>query len=147
MNLLENLKLQLNACGLKATPQRLVILETLNQMQNHPTAELLYEQVKPKHPGMSLATVYKNLETLVATGMVQKVSTRETHMRYDGNVQPHHHVFCTNTQEIIDFSDPELEKLLKEYFDRKDVRNLDIKEIRVNVRAEKRNPEAESGIE
>ena len=90
---------------LKATHQRIVILEAIIDCMTHPTADLIYEKLKPGNPSISLATVYKTLETFVQAGLISKVSTTEGMMRYDANLSNHGHIYCHNTDEIIDYYD------------------------------------------
>ena len=56
--------------GLKATQQRIVILKTLVNSGIHPTIDWLYESINEEHPAISLATVYKTMETLVEAAIV-----------------------------------------------------------------------------
>ena len=55
----------LRDAGLRVTPQRLVIYETLVKDKHHPTAQLLFERLQPTLPSLSQATVYNTLETMV----------------------------------------------------------------------------------
>ncbi len=48
--------------GFKVTPQRIAIYDALRGHHNHPTAEMIYHSLRPTHPSMSLATVYKTME-------------------------------------------------------------------------------------
>ena len=50
------------AKGLRVTPQRIAIYDALRGHHNHPTAEMIYHSLRPTHPSMSLATVYKTME-------------------------------------------------------------------------------------
>ena len=67
----------LKTCGLKATPQRLCILKVLDRHE-HPSIEALYEGIKEDYPSISLATVYKNLNTLLDEGVVVEVNAPNT---------------------------------------------------------------------
>ena len=68
---------------------------------------------------ISLGTVYKTLETFVENQLAKKVMTDDGYMRYDGMTATHHHIYCTNTQEIMDYEDAELLTLIKNYFAQK----------------------------
>ena len=59
--------------GLSLTSQRRVILEALLKRKDHPTADQVYELVRDRLPGLSRATVYRALETLVQAGAARKV--------------------------------------------------------------------------
>lgn len=140
------LKKMLNAAALKATPQRILILEALYHLKNHPTAEGVYEKIHRDHPSISLATVYKTLDSLVQANLVVKVFSDEGNYRFDCNTDYHNHIYCSNTQEIIDYEDPDLQKLLEEYFWKKEVTNLKIKDIRLQIHAEKIDPDKDITI-
>ena len=60
--------------GLKYSRQREAILAYLHSTKEHPTAEVIYEQVRKEYPRISLATVYRNLNLLVSCGKVIKVN-------------------------------------------------------------------------
>ena len=140
------LKDALSGAGLKATHQRLVIYQCLMAAKNHPTAEDIFDQIKPDYPSISLGTVYKTLETLVESQLVQKVPVSENKMRYDARMDTHSHIYCTNTGEIIDFQDQELESLIRDYFSKKNIRNLSIQDFNLQIRGQKANPEQDISI-
>lgn len=146
-NRLNSLKEALSHAGLKATQQRLVIYQCLMFSKNHPTAEDIFEQIRPENPSISLGTVYKTLETLVESKLVQKVPVSENKMRYDARMEAHSHIYCTNTGEIIDFQDHELEALLRAYFAGKNIKNLTIENFNLQIRASKSKPDQDITIE
>ncbi len=137
---MNNIKDELREAGVKATHQRLVIMKAVNGMKNHPTAEQIYNAIKMENPSISLATVYKTLETFVNNGLLSKVSTREGQMRYDPRTDNHGHIYCANTKELFDFYDEELNTLLVDFFKKKRVNNLRIKNITVRINGEKLDP-------
>ena len=93
MSLLED-KLRLK--NLKITPQRLEILRAVQQHQcDHPSAELIYQAVKKRYPAVSLATVYKTLETLVQIGEIRVAIVSDGKTRYDTRMDRHHHFLCS----------------------------------------------------
>ena len=53
-------------------------------------------------PAISLATVYKNLETLVGCGMALKLTWSDGSSRYDGRTDPHHHARCDRCGVVMD---------------------------------------------
>jgi len=124
---------------LKATPQRVVIYEALVNMNNHPTAEMIYEHIHPNNPSISLATVYKTLDTFVESKLADKVLSDHGVSRYDGYTDTHNHLYCTNTDELIDYEDEELIKMLESYFEKKNITNFKIQDIRLQVLGEKIN--------
>lgn len=142
----QDIKDKLSAAGLKITQQRIVIYDALMQIPNHPSAEKIFEKVQFNNPSISLATVYKTLDTLVGAGLVSKVPTDGGNMRYDANLDYHNHIYCTNTKEIIDYHNDELNALLENFFKKKQVRNMQIKDIRLQINAEKIDPDRDVEI-
>lgn len=135
-----NIRNLLTSAGLKVTHQRLVILGTVLDMDNHPSAEKIYNSLKSNHPSLSLATVYKTLETFVTKDLIKRVSTPEGYKRYDPNLANHGHIYCTKTGDIYDFYDEELDALIIDFFRKKKINNLVIKNITVQVNGEKADP-------
>ena len=78
----------------RMTPQRKIILEELNKVTSHPSADGIYEMVRRRLPRISLGTIYRNLDVLSERGMVQKLELGCAQMRFDGNVENHYHVRC-----------------------------------------------------
>jgi Fur family transcriptional regulator, peroxide stress response regulator len=124
--------------GLKATHQRIVVYEALVHLhKNHPTAEELHQHLKPANPSISLGTVYKTLDSFVEADLIRKVLTEEGGKRYDANTLAHSHIYCSNTKEIIDFEDSELEELLKDYFKKQQVDNFEIRSFSLQLTGKK----------
>lgn len=90
----------------RMTHQREVILDELKRTRTHPTADELYTRVKKRLPRISLATVYRNLETLSNAGLVSKLEITGRQKRFDWNQEPHDHIICTICQRIDDIIPP-----------------------------------------
>ena len=90
------------------TRQRQLILDTLRRTCQHPTADELYELVRPELPHISLGTVYRNLDLLVRVHEVRKMESAGGPARYDGDLRPHQHVWCTGSGAVDDVFDTEL---------------------------------------
>ena len=97
--------------GLNATYQRLLIYKHLLKTKSHPTAEEIYQEVKSVYPSLSLATVYKTLETFAENNLIAKVNTLHDMARFDGDTDPHHHLVCLHCKKIVDIYDDDLNKL------------------------------------
>src|SRR6185503_13547402 len=82
--------------------QRAAVYRFLYATDSHPTAEDVFRRVRTELPGISLATVYKSLETLVACGLAQKLSYGDSSARYDGRTDPHSHARCLTCGRITD---------------------------------------------
>ena len=119
--------------GLKVTPQRLIILEAVVLLGEHPTADTIIAYVKNRFPNISTATVYRVLESLAANGLIKKVKTEKDVMRYDAILQKHHHLFSEDTERIEDYFDPILDEILSKYFKENNIPGFNIKEIQVNL--------------
>ena len=104
-------KERLRLRGLKLTPQRLAIVRELSSTKSHPSAEWIYNRVKREQPTISLATVYKTLESLKKAGMVTKVCTHSDSRRYDWDVSPHPHLCCTGCGKVEDLVEVEIAAL------------------------------------
>jgi Fe2+ or Zn2+ uptake regulation protein len=86
--------------------QRDRILSWLQATDSHPTAAEIHEALLPELSALSLGTVYRNLEVLVADGDVEEVPSAVGAKRYDGNVEPHHHFNCERCGRILDVDIP-----------------------------------------
>lgn len=131
---------------MKATHPRMVVLDTLTKSKEHPTAELIHESIKQEHPSISLGSVYRVLDVLVDAGLIRRVSVKYGSKRYDADLKPHAHIYCLKTDRIQDYYDEELNQLIKDYFKKKKIRNLKIKEIKLQVTGERIDPDAEVSI-
>lgn len=90
------------ALARRMTRQRLVIINMLRQTDEHPTAEMVYEEVRRKLPGISLGTVYRNLQLLVEQGQALELAVSGGSSRYDANCLPHSHFFCQRCKKVYD---------------------------------------------
>jgi Fur family peroxide stress response transcriptional regulator len=93
------------------THQRLAVYEELAGRRDHPSAESLHASLKKQYPSLSLATVYKTLQTLAELGMVARVDSPAAQARYDAIVETHHHAVCTACGKIEDLFDSRLDRL------------------------------------
>jgi Fur family peroxide stress response transcriptional regulator len=127
---------QLKQKGLKITPQRIAVYEAVVALKNHPTAESIIDYIKKNHPNISVGTVYKILDSLVENQLLKKVKNEKDVMRYDAILQQHHHLYCTETEKIEDFEDPELDKIIAAYFSKKKIKGFKIKDITLQITGE-----------
>lgn len=122
---------------LKATHQREVILRIVLDCRNHPSTEYIFELTRKQIPSISLATVYKTLEAFVKASLISKTLTTEGQLRYDPNLTTHGHIYSNNSNEIIDYFDEDLNKVISDFFKKKKVRNFHIKKISLNIIGDK----------
>lgn len=87
---------------LRMTRQRRVILEAVNKVHSHPTAEQVYAMVRRRLPRISLGTVYRNLDVLSSRGMIQRLEFGREQMRFDRELGSHCHVRCVRCGRVDD---------------------------------------------
>ena len=95
----------LETSGQRFTEQRAAVYRYLSGAESHPTADEVFLHVRDDVPGISLATVYKSLETLVGCGLAVKLTYADGSSRYDGRTDPHHHVRCLACGRVADLPD------------------------------------------
>lgn len=133
MNTIQDIIQRLHDAGLKTTPQRIAIMQTLVRLRQHPTADELYIEVSKTLPGLSPTTIYNTLDSFVDKGLIRRIKTDAGVMRYDDIVETHHHMYCSNSDRIEDYFDPELDQLLKEYFEIKQIDGFSVNDIRLQL--------------
>jgi len=99
---MEDLIQKLRGHGIAVTPQRLAILASLQRRHDHPSAEKIYQEVRPQLPAISFNTVYKTLEILCRKGLILKVNPLHETARYDGETGLHAHLVCRRCHTIVD---------------------------------------------
>ncbi len=119
--------------GLKVTPQRVAIYDAIITLKNHPTAENVIDYIRENHPNISVATVYKVLDSLVENNLLKKVKTERDIMRYDAVMNHHHHLYCVETDRIEDYEDGQLNGLLDEYFKKRKIKKFKIQDIKLQI--------------
>ncbi|MDR0352152.1 MAG: transcriptional repressor [Opitutaceae bacterium] len=93
--------------GLRATPQRELVYQTILARRDHPTADEVFARVKSEMPSISLATVYNCLETLIDCDLVRAVNFDRAPTRYCPNLHPHAHFHDKETGATHDVDIPE----------------------------------------
>lgn len=97
--------------GLKMTGQRKVILKILDESEDHPSVEMVYERARREDPSISIATVYRTLNLLDELELVIRHEFKESFSRYEINMEHHHHLIDLETGQVIEFQNEELENL------------------------------------
>ena len=105
---------------MKYSKQRQKILEIINNSYDHPTAYMVYEQVKKEIPDISLGTVYRNLNSLVEKKLIKKIPL--TIDRYDKNTD-HCHLCCIKCNKIIDIELLTIDKMIMDNYNFKVLNN------------------------
>lgn len=113
---LTTLRQKLEVQGASLTQQRAAVYGFLSRVDTHPTAEEVFLAVKREMPKISLATVYKNLEALVACGLASKLTYGDGAARYDIRIDHHYHSRCLKCGQVRDLeptASAELPRLIK----------------------------------
>ena len=84
------------------TIQRTLVFETVNKLQNHATADEIYDAIISEHPNISRATVYRNLNLLSEMGEIRKLEIPGGPDRFDHCVDNHCHVKCERCGRLFD---------------------------------------------
>lgn len=123
----------LTSHGLKITPQRLAVFEAVSTLRNHPSVEIIVGFVRQHHPNVSVGTVYNILETFVENGLISKVKSGADIMRYDTVSDKHHHLYTNISARIEDYYDPDLDRMLEDYFNKKQIPGFYIEDIKIQL--------------
>ena len=84
------------------TIQRLLVLEAVNKLQCHATADEIYRTIVKEHPNISRATVYRNLNSLSESGDIRKREIPGGPDRFDHICDDHCHVKCEKCGRLFD---------------------------------------------
>jgi len=90
--------------GRRYSRQRELIYQALMCVDCHPTADMVYQMLKPENPNLSLGTVYRNLNLLVEEGLINRLPFPVE--RYDAKIKPHPHFRCLICEGVTDLDLP-----------------------------------------
>lgn len=88
------------------TKQRELILTAIRETDAHPTADELFQSIRPQMPMISLATVYRNLNYLANEGVIRKLEMPGMPDRFDRRIEPHDHLVCDACGRVLDLDLP-----------------------------------------
>lgn len=97
--------------GVKLTHQRLEVFRELAHADTHPDADAVFRAVRARVPTISLDTVYRTLWRLEGLGLLHTLGPQRDGVRFDPNLDPHHHFTCVRCGLVRDFLSAELEAL------------------------------------
>ncbi|MBN1383207.1 MAG: transcriptional repressor [Deltaproteobacteria bacterium] len=93
--------------GLKVTPQKLAIINTLIENSNaHPGAYLVYDKARKMSRGLSLSSVYATLNEFSRHGIIKMLQFDGTENRFEMNLEEHINLICEKCGKIIDYKIP-----------------------------------------
>lgn len=87
--------------NLKATPQRLAIVDALH-VHGHMNTENLYTVMTKKFSSISLATIYKNINLMIENSFIQEVKIPHAKAVYELTKTSHSHLVCKSCGNIED---------------------------------------------
>ena len=93
---------RLRRAGYRVTQKRLAVYAFLQANDSHPTVDDIYTGVREVFPRMSIATVYKSVESLVDVGLVKPIYVGSAAARYDAATEEHGHFRCIACNQIVD---------------------------------------------
>ena len=101
----------LHARGERLTPQRMFVLEVLQESSGHHTAEAIFERTKLKYPYINLATVYRTLQLFAESGHLDALRGDDGETRYrQCSTGHHHHLVCRSCGRTVEVEGPTVER-------------------------------------
>ena len=88
--------------SMRYSRQRKLVLKKVSLLCDHPTAEEIYEAASRESPGLSLGTVYRNLNVLADAKKIRRVSVPGHADRFDHTLREHSHMYCTCCGSVSD---------------------------------------------
>jgi len=116
-DLVVQIQQQLSRSGGRMTAQRRLILEALEGLPGHPTAEEIYQHVVRRDPTLNLSTVYRTLRWLESIGVVAPrwFEDDRRQERFDRLNDSHYHFRCRVCDRITEFADPQVEDVVASF--------------------------------
>ncbi len=116
------------AKGVRLTDQRRLIAKVMSNSKDHPDVDELHKRVSDIDKKVSLATVYRTVKLFEESGIVEKHDFKGGKARYEQSPDEHHdHLIDINSGEILEFVDPEIERLQKKVAEKLGYKLLDHK--------------------
>ncbi len=113
MNSTKQIKNQLLHYNIKPSLHRMEVLKYLLKYKNHPTVDMVFNELHPSIPTLSKTTVYNTLKLLEESGAIQSLNIDEKNVRYDADLSSHAHFRCKTCGKIYDISLEE-EKIIQQ---------------------------------
>lgn len=97
--------------ALKHSKQRDMIKDFLMSRKDHPTADVVYMNVRQQYPNISLGTVYRNLTLLADIGEIQRLRLGDGVDHFDADTSQHYHFVCSDCGSVIDLEMESIEAI------------------------------------
>jgi Fe2+ or Zn2+ uptake regulation protein len=88
--------------GQRVTPQRLMVARVIGDLDRHVSAEVVFDEVSHRMPGVSLPTVYATLDLFEELGIIRRAAVVEGAALYDPRAEQHHHLVCRRCGRVED---------------------------------------------
>lgn len=103
--------------GMPVTQQRVAVAEAVFSSSNHQSVDDLTEVLRDRGVRLGKATIYRTLDLLVRSGLVEEHDFGEGFRRFEHRLSSdpvHHHLVCTRTGEVIEFRSARLTRIVEE---------------------------------
>ena len=90
------------AKGIRPSPQRMAVYSALYGRKDHPSADTLFNELRPSMPTMSKTTVLNTMRLFQSVGLIRDVRCEEGELRFDGCPEFHAHFKCRECGALID---------------------------------------------
>lgn len=98
---------------IRYSKKREAILTLLQSTKTHPSAEWLFQQLKPEYPDLSLGTIYRNLTFFQEQGEVKSVGVVQGQERFDADTSQHSHFICQECGRVEDLHSVSLDEKIQ----------------------------------
>lgn len=98
---------------LKHSKQREMIKDFLMSRKDHPTADVVYMNVRQQQPNISLGTVYRNLTLLADIGEIQRLRLGDGVDHFDADISKHYHFICSHCGSVIDLEMADIDSVME----------------------------------
>lgn len=98
---------------LKYSRQREAIKNFLMTRHDHPTADVVYSNVRTEFPNISLGTVYRNLTLLADLGEISRLRVGDGVDHFDADTHPHYHFVCNECGSVTDLETDGIDNVLE----------------------------------
>ena len=99
--------------ALKRSRQREMIKSFLMERKDHPTADVIYSNLKQQDPNLSLGTVYRNLTLLSDMGEILRLRVGDGVDHFDADTSAHYHFVCTECGSVIDLDMDSIDSIME----------------------------------
>ena len=97
--------------GVRMTNQRRIIIELIDDADDHPDVDTIYRRAIELDNTISLATIYRTVGVLEQAGIIDKLDVGDGKARYELSGEHHEHLVDVDSGEIHEFQHAELEAL------------------------------------